>query len=178
MKYVHLSATYGHPFTNEIEANVSRLGIGLYGLSDSEIFSRKLDLKPVMEMKTIVTGIKKLKKGETVGYGNTFTAAKDMAVATIPVGYFEGLDRRLSNSGTISIGPHRIPCPVIGRVSMNITTIDVSSVNDIHVGSEAIVVSNMMSDDNSLYGIAKKCGTITYEIAVKIPSQLRRVVID
>ncbi|MEK7501302.1 MAG: alanine racemase, partial [Patescibacteria group bacterium] len=122
LKYWHLSNTDGHRFKGEIEANVSRLGIGLYGLIDGKSFTPPLDLKPVMEMKTIITGIKKLQIGETVGYGNTFTAQKNMTIATVPVGYFEGIDCRLSNSGIILIGPENIPCPIIGRVSMNITT--------------------------------------------------------
>ena len=178
LKYIHLSATYGHQFTSTIEANVSRLGIGLYGLSDNESFSQKLDLKPVLEMKTIITGIKKLRKNETVGYGNTFKAENDTTIATIPVGYFEGLDRRLSNCGMIQIGPDRIPCPIIGRVSMNITIIDISKVNNVSIGSQAIVMSNIMQNANSVFNIAKTCGTITYEIVVKIPSQLKRVVVD
>ena len=178
LKYWHLSNTDGHRFKGEIEANVSRLGIGLYGLIDGKSFTPPLDLKPVMEMKTIITGIKKLQIGETVGYGNTFTAQKNMTIATVPVGYFEGIDCRLSNSGIILIGPENIPCPIIGRVSMNITTIDISNVIGVNVGTAVTIISNDPDQPNSIEKIAEKCNTITYDIAVKIPAQLKRAVID
>lgn len=188
LKYTHLAATDGHYFGHDIDANVSRLGIGLYGLSENSVLTTKLDLRPVLEMKTIVTGIKKLKEGETVGYGRAFKAMTDMTIATIPVGYFEGIDRRLSSGpdaskvGQIQIGPNRTPCPIVGRVSMNITSVDVSKVAGhgssvgVKVGDVAVVISNNTADPNSIASIAKKCGTISYEIAVRIPAHLKRVV--
>ena len=178
LKYVHLSNTDGHRFSKEITANVSRLGLGLYGLSDGSTFKPALDLQPVMEMKTIITGVKHIKKGDAVGYGGTFTAAGDMTIATIPAGYFEGVDRRLSNIGIILVGPEKVACPIIGRVSMNITTIDVSKVRDAKIGMEAIVISDDPSGENSMNGIAKKCGTISYEIAALVPAHLKRVVVE
>ncbi|MEK7501508.1 MAG: alanine racemase, partial [Patescibacteria group bacterium] len=178
LKYWHLSNTDGHRFHGEINGNVSRLGIGLYGLINDKSFTPALNLKPVLEMKTIISGIKKLRVGDTVGYGNTFTAQKNMTIATVPVGYFEGIDRRLSNRGIILVGPDKIPCPIIGRVSMNITTIDVSNVIGVNVGTAVTVISNDPNQANSIAKIAEKCNTITYEIAVKIPAQLKRAVID
>ncbi len=177
LKYIHLSATDGHRFTHDIAANVSRLGIGLYGLSENESLNHKLALLPVLEMKTIITGIKHIKEGDTVGYGNTFKAQGDMTIATIPVGYYEGIDRRLSSTGTILVGLQRTACPIIGRVSMNIVIIDVSKINDLHVGDEVVAISAKSSDENSIVNMAKKCGTISYEIAVHIPAQLKKVVV-
>jgi alanine racemase len=185
LKYTHLAATDGHYFAHDIDANVSRLGIGLYGLSENPVLAKKLDLRPVMEMKTIITDVKPLKAGETVGYGRTFKASTDMTVATIPVGYFEGLNRKLSNTGLIQVGPNRTLCPMVGRVSMNITSIDVSKivggvgdVSGVKIGDAVTVISNNATDPNSIVSIAKKCGTITYEIAVKIPEHLKRTVVD
>lgn len=171
IKYIHLSNTSGHNFSKEITANVSRLGIGLYGLADISGF----DLKPVLELKTIITGIKKIKKGETVGYNNTFIASEDMTMATIPVGYYECLDRRLSNKGFVRIG--NTYCPIIGRVSMNITTIDISKLENLKIGDEVQVISPVKQDKNSIKSIAEICGTITYEIAVKIQGGIKRKVI-
>jgi len=178
LKYIHASATDGHEFTQDIEATVSRLGIGLYGLSENQALKEKLDLQPVMKMKTIITGLKRLKNGETVGYGNTFTAERDMTIATIPVGYYEGLDRRLSNNGFVQVGPNQSICPIIGRVSMNITSIDVSGAPGIKAGAEAIVISDISTDLNSIESLAKRIGSITYEMAVRIPAHLKRVVVD
>jgi alanine racemase len=106
VKYFHASNTDGHNYSDKIQANISRLGIGLYGLVDGNKFSPKLNLKPALEMKTIITGLKKLRAGESVGYSNTFVAKNDMTIATIPVGYYEGLDRRLSNAGFEEVSPN------------------------------------------------------------------------
>ena len=184
IRYIHAAATDGSRYYKDIEANVLRLGIGLYGLSENAALNASLDLRPVMSMKTIVTCIKRLKSGETVGYGKTFKAKNDMTIATVPVGYFEGLDRRLSSEpngdarGIILVGEKRLPCPIVGRVSMNITTIDVSAVHRVKAGDQAVIFSDVPSDGNSIASTANRCGTITYEIAVKIPAHLKRVVVD
>lgn len=109
-----------------------------------------------------------------VGYSNSFKAEKEMLVATIPVGYYEGVDRRLSNIGIVLVGKDRIPCPIIGRVSMNITTVDVTNIPNVKMGTEVTVISNISGDQNSISMIAKKCNTITYDIAVRIPAHIRR----
>ncbi|MEK7610093.1 MAG: alanine racemase [Patescibacteria group bacterium] len=177
IEYIHISNTDGHRFIKESHANLSRLGIGLYGLTDGGKFAPRLHLKPVMNMQTIITGIKKITRDDTVGYGNTFKAEKEMTIANIPVGYYEGIDRRLSNSGTILVGNERIPCPIVGRVSMNITTIDVSNVLKVSIGTPVTVISDNAQDKNSIIEMAQKCNTIPYEIAVKIPSHLKKVVV-
>ncbi|MFA6459430.1 MAG: alanine racemase [Candidatus Paceibacterota bacterium] len=177
LKYTHLSNTDGHRFAKNINANVSRLGLGLYGLLEGTVFPQNIYPEPVLEMRTTITSTKILLAGETVGYSNTFKASKDMTIATIPVGYYEGLDRRLSGKGTLLVGPGRIPCPIVGRISMNIASIDVSSVTNPRVGMEVIVISKDRKDPNSLENLAHICGTITYEGSVIIPAHLKRIVI-
>lgn len=176
LRYLHVSATDGHRYTGEIEANVSRLGLGLFGLTDGTAFMPALELKPVMRMTTIVTGLKKLHRDQTVGYGRTFKVPGDMTVATIPAGYYEGIDRRLSNAGFIGIDHEQVPCPIVGRVSMNITTIDVTHVPDARSGMSVTIVSDDPRQPNSIVQMAKIAGTIPYEIAVHIPAGLRRIV--
>lgn len=177
IRHIHISNTDGHKFSPDTEANLSRLGIGLYGLSQNEDLVQRLDLMPVMKMKSIITGVKKLQVNESVGYSNTFKATKDMRVATIPVGYYEGMDRRLSNNGTVLVGKDGIPCPVVGRVSMNITSIDVTDIPEAKMGTEVTVISDITGDQNSINMIAKKCNTISYDIAVHIPAHLRREIV-
>ncbi|MCX6716140.1 MAG: alanine racemase, partial [Candidatus Taylorbacteria bacterium] len=82
--YFHAAATDGSRLSEDIHANVVRLGIGLYGLTGNEDLNKTLDLLPVLEMTTIITGMKMLLRGETVGYGNTFKAEDDLCIATIP----------------------------------------------------------------------------------------------
>ena len=88
--------------------------------------------------------------------------------------YFEGIDRRLSNKGTVLV--NGIPCPIIGRVSMNITTIDVSKVPNVTRGDRAVVISQNPEDPNSVEKIATVAGTIPWEILVHIPQHLRRII--
>jgi alanine racemase len=172
IKYFHLSNTYGHKFANRINANAGRLGIGLYGLAQIE----NLDLKPVMEVNTIITSIKKIRKGDMVGYNNTFIAEKDMTIATIPFGYYEGLDRNLSNKGFIKI--NNTFCPIVGRISMNITTIDVSNIKDLKIGDVVNIISKNPSDKNSVKYMTELSERISYELVVKIPAHLKRIVVD
>ncbi len=164
-KYFHISNTHGHSYSKDIDANLTRLGIGLY-----------LTPTPVLKMETVISGIKNIKKGESVGYGNTFIAKENMKIATIPVGYFEGIERRLSNKGFVKIENQF--APIIGRVSMNITTIDVSKFQNIKRGDKVTVISNIPSDPNSIENMAKECDMIPYEIAVYVPMHLRRIVVE
>ncbi|MCX6780647.1 MAG: hypothetical protein NT003_00810 [Candidatus Magasanikbacteria bacterium] len=92
--------------------------------------------------------------------------------ATIPLGYFEGLDRRLSNKGIVIV--RGVECPIIGDVSMNITSIDVSRINDIKLGEKVVVISDHSGDKNSEEQIAAQIGAIPYEILARIPGHLHR----
>lgn len=172
--YFHLSATGGISYSKEIAANVLRLGIGLYGIDPSEN-ARIKNLKPALEMKSVISGTKTIEKGEQVGYGITFEAPKQMHIATIPVGYFEGVNRGLSNKGFVKVGEKF--CPIIGRVSMNITTIDVSEAPEAKINTPVTVISSDPADKNSVQNIAKTAGTIERDILVHIPQGLRRKVI-
>lgn len=172
--YYHISATAGSLFSGSINANIMRLGIGLYGINVS--LNDKLNLKPVLEMKSVISSIKEIKKGYKVGYNTTFIAEKDMKIATVSVGYYEGVDRRLSNNGFLKI--QNKFCPIIGIVSMNITIIDITNIEQAKVGDEVIVISPNLEDENSVTEVAQKCKTIPYEILVHIPERLKRVVAD
>jgi len=178
LQYFHLGATFGHRYTRDIDANVSRLGLGLYGLADSGKFLQKLSLILALQMKTIVAGVKKIQRDDPIGYGGTFTAEKDMTIAVIPVGYYEGIDRRLSNQGFVQVGPDEIDCPIIGNVSMNMTTIDVSHVSRVEEGMEVTVFSKNSADPNSIVSLAKNSDVLPYELAVHIPAVLRRKVVE
>jgi alanine racemase len=173
IKYFHISSTSGFCHIKKINANVLRLGIGLYGYD--VVSTKELDLKPALTMNTIITSVKEIDTGDAVGYNFTFQANHKMKVATIPIGYFEGVDRRLSNVGFVKIGTEF--CPIIGRVSMNITTIDVTDVLSAMVGDEVMVISSDKDAKNSIKSIAKTCQTIPYEILVHIPVHLKREIV-
>lgn len=168
--YSHISATAGVLHTDENIHNLARLGLGLYGISLAD--NPKIKLKPSLFMQTIISGVKNISKGDTVGYNDTFVAPRDMLIATIPAGYAEGIDRRLSNKGQVEV--NGILCPIIGRVSMNITTIDVSDVPAVKLGDTVTIISDDNKSPISISNIAKTCQTIPYEILVHLPAHLRR----
>jgi len=174
LQYYHLSNTAGQVHGQKIKANVARLGLGLYGIQQNAPIDEKVHLIPALELKTIVSGVKKIEPGDKIGYNGTFTAQNPMTIATIPVGYFEGLDRRLSNKGFVKIGAHF--APVVGRISMNITVIDISSIPDVRLNDEVTVISSSLTDKNSLEQCAHLCETIPYELLVHLPAHLLRTV--
>ncbi len=173
IKYYHLSASAGVFYADYLTGSVVRLGIGLYGINASPFVN--LDLKPGLRIESIVSSVKTVAAGEGVGYGLTYRTAKPGKIATVPVGYFEGIDRRLSNKGFLKINDYF--CPIIGRVSMNITTLDISAVLNISLGDKVVVVSDNQSDKNSVANMAAFAQTIPYEILIHIPPHLRRVVV-
>ena len=173
IKYFHLGATAGVHYSKKIKGNVVRLGIGLYGFNVSP-FS-KLDLRPALEMASVVSSLRTIPVGEAIGYNGTWSASHATRAATVPAGYNEGIDRRLSNRGFYKIGG--VFCPIIGRVSMNISSVDVSDVPAVKVGDEVVIFSRTRGDKNCIEAVAQACGTIPYEILVHIPSYMKRVVV-
>lgn len=173
IKFFHLAATAGASYAGQINGNVLRLGLGLYGINLSSF--EKLNLKPVLEMQSVISSIKKIREGECVGYNAAFKTDKEISVATVPVGYFEGIDRRLFNCGFFKIKDNF--CPIIGKVSMNITSISVDLIKSIKIGDKVIAISHNPQDKNSVENIAKLTDTIPYEVLVHIPQHLRRIII-
>ncbi len=174
IKYWHLGASSSLFFVKKINGNAVRLGLGLYGFNaDSK---KKLSLKPALEMKSVISSIRKVNKGERVGYNFTFMAEEDMWVATVPVGYFEGVDRRLSNIGWVKVDG--VFCRIVGRVSMNIISIDVSKIEDRQVGQEVQVIGKSFDEKNSVESMARLAETIPYEILVHVERKIKRIVRD
>ncbi len=115
-------------------------------------------LRPVMTWKAHVLAVRELAAGETVGYNATFTAARPMRVALLPVGYADGLRRELSGAGWVML--HGQQARILGRVSMNLTVVDVTAVEGVRMGDEAVVLgAGVTADDH-----ARLAGTIAYEI--------------
>jgi alanine racemase len=166
-----MSATSGVKFYNKINASHLRLGLGMYGFDPNN----KLSLMPAIEIISKISQIRKIKNGDGVGYNFTFVADRDMTVATLPFGYYEGFWRDLSNVGYVKIKGKF--CKIIGRVSMNVVCVDVSEVSDININDCAVLISKDLKDKNNTLNIAKDCNTIPYEILVKINGDLKRVVL-
>ncbi|MEK7529062.1 MAG: alanine racemase [Patescibacteria group bacterium] len=161
------------------EINMIRLGLGLYGMNPLSAgdpdFTKLLNLKPAMEVRSTLVGIRTLSAGDRVSYNGTFTAEHDMVIGTVPFGYYEGLPRSLSNAGIMTVAG--VQCPILGRVCMNYTVIDISKVTDPKIGDVVTVYSRDSSAPNSLIALAEKAGTISYELMVRLSESIRREVV-
>jgi alanine racemase len=176
IRYKHFSATKGVRFATEAGTNVIRLGIGLYGFDTSP--SHESALMPVLEMRSIVGELRTVPALDSVGYNATHTAQHASRVATVPAGYFEGVDRRLSNRGQVSVSG--ILCPIIGRVSMNMISVDVTHVPDAAVGDDVVLISRTLTDPHAVPAIRKAISCEHYQeseyvILAHIPQHLKRV---
>lgn len=175
--YRHISASGGafkikEPLFNMIRAGLASYGINPLESSDPEF--RTLSLQPILQLVSTLAQIKTVYKGEKIGYNGTFTVNKTMTIGLLPLGYYEGVDRRLSNKGVVVI--RDTVCPIVGRVSMNMTSIDVSGVNNPTVGDTVSIYGNN-DQRNNIVKAAKTAGTIPYELLVHLSESLRREVI-
>lgn len=173
-EWIHIGASGGliNPSTRKEIAkisNLARAGLISYGIGPDP------KLKPALKLTSKISQIKKIKKGERIGYDGTHQTKKDTVIATIPIGYQDGVDRRLSSVGFVSI--NNIFCPILGRVSMNITTIDISKVKNPFTGQEVVIYSDKPNDKNSISYSAKLCKTIAYELLIHINMTVKRVII-
>lgn len=134
------------------------------------------DLKPVMSLVTKVLVVRRLNERESVGYGRTFIAKKAMKLAVLPIGYADGLNRQLSNRGQVLIGGKRRD--IIGRVSMDYITVDVTDGPEVKGGSEAVLIGEQGGEKITAWDMAKWAGTIPYEITCGISRRVPRMVVD
>lgn len=116
--------------------------------------------------------IKEIQPGESVGYDGAFTATKKMTIGVLPIGYNDGLDRRFSNIGYLMIRDSL--CPILGKVSMNITMIDISKVADPVIGEEVTYISEDPGSSISLEKQAKAIGVIPYDLLVHLNKEMYR----
>ncbi|MDB5194946.1 MAG: Alanine racemase [Parcubacteria group bacterium] len=158
IEYRHIAATKGVRFNDATGTNVARLGIGLYGFDTSP--SAEAPLRPILELRTLIASVREIQAGESVGYNATYTADHAMKIATVPVGYYEGIDRRLSSKGAMLV--EGVVCPIVGRVSMNMASIDVTHVPDVAPGDTVVAVSRNPSDANSVSNIVRTVSTPEY----------------
>lgn len=195
----HASASAGAMLLPDARLDLVRTGIALYGLWPSErvrsIIERrssrllspsnspsprggegeKPKLHPVLTWKTIVGPMHWVPKGAPVGYGCTERVARRTRIAVLPVGYWDGYDRKLSSVGTVLIRGKR--CKVIGRVCMNMMMVDVTDVPSVRLEDEVVLIGRQEREEVTVDELAGKIGTINYEVVTRInPWLTRRVV--
>ena len=165
----HLLNTSGVFLFPEAQFDMIRPGLGIYGYSLIE--DKQKVLQPIAQLKTTINQIKTLQKGETVGYNRNFTAIAPTRVALLPIGYADGLPRKLGQQ-QYAVTVNGCKAPIIGNISMDATSIDVTSI-DCQPGDEVVI----FNDKKDVYTLAKLLDTIPYEVITQITRRVVRKVI-
>lgn len=165
-------ASIAHP---KSRGNMVRLGGILYGLGDDVLPKNieKPELKPVMSLHTKISLIKRVPKGETLGYSRTFKTKRDSLIATIPIGYQDGYMRQLSNKSKIII--NGVYADVVGRISMDWTLVDVTDIPNVKIGDQVILIGEeegLVIKTEQLAGLVE---TISYEVTCGIHRRVPRI---
>ena len=178
---IHAAATSGALLYPDMGCNMFRLGIGTYGIwpsRETQLAARERGrqphLAPVLAWKTRIVQIKEVPAGDYIGYGLTFQASRPMRTAVLPVGYYDGFDRKLSNSARVLVRGSF--APVIGRVAMNMTMIDVTDIaaeND----DEVVLIGRQRNQEIRAEELAEKAGTIAYELLARLNPLTPRILV-
>ncbi len=171
---VHISGTAGNIRHPEYFMDIARLGIGLYGLHPSNETQKKMNhsLKPVLSFHTYVSEIKKISKGSFVAYDCTYTAKQDMTIAILPVGYYDGLPRTLTNKGKVIIQDQFVS--IIGRIMMNMCIVDVSHLDNIQEGEQVTIIGTQGKNTQTVDALATLSETINYELVTRLNPLIER----
>jgi alanine racemase len=153
-----------------------RPGIAIYGLYPSdEVHRQRISLKPAMALKSQIIQLKKVPAGFNVSYGSTYTTRQPTTIATVPIGYADGLNRLLSSSGQMLVGGRRVP--IVGRVCMDLTMLDVGDAKNVQMGDEVVVFGQQGNVTLSVDEMAATLNTINYEIVTGISARVSRIYI-
>jgi alanine racemase len=180
--YKHTACSAATIVNPKTHFNLVRIGIAMYGLWPSKeikkiVEKKKIDftLKPSLSWKTKVIQVKELPAKTFIGYDCTYQTKKRTKIAILPIGYWEGYDRKFSNCGEVLIRGKR--CPVRGRVCMNLTMVDVTKIPKIKIGDEVVLIGKQGKEEISADELAEKIGTINYEIITRINPLIPRIYI-
>jgi alanine racemase len=179
----HTACSAGAIIFPDTHFDMVRIGISTYGLwssRETRISSltcglEGFNLKPVLSWYSKIAQIKDVAKGSYIGYGCSDFATSDLKLAIVPVGYYEGYDRSLSNRGYLFVNGER--APIKGRICMNMTIIDVTNVGNVRIGDRVTLLNGCDKSGLSADYIASLAGTINYEIVTRINEKLPRIVI-
>ena len=174
---VHAAATEGALLFPEAHYDMVRIGIGLYGLwpavETKEFLRDKIILKPALEWKSIVSEIKKVPRGARVGYDYAEMLGRDTLLGIVPVGYWHGYPRALSSIGHVVVRGKE--CKIVGRVSMDMLTIDLTDVKGARVGDEVVVLSSDSVSPASAEALVRVADASWYELITRLNPLIKRV---
>lgn len=174
---LHIAASAAAMLWPQTRLDMVRAGIALYGLWPSAATREAMQqsgllLEPALRYETSIVALRQVQAGEAIGYGTTFHAPHTMKIAILPLGYADGIPRLLSNTGAFAVHGQR--CPIVGRVCMNMTMIDVSAVPEAALESTVTLIGTdghaaVTADDWAAWA-----QTINYEIVTRLPSEIAR----
>jgi alanine racemase len=165
------AALFRHP---ETHFDWVRPGIAIYGYPGSSAIAPPL--RPVMRWRTEVLQLRTLRPGESAGYGRSFRASTETRLATLPLGYGDGLLRSASNRGHVLIRGAR--CSIVGNISMDLTTVDVSDVPGVVIGDEALLLGEQVGTVLDARDLAAAAGTIPYEVLTNVSRRVPRLYLN
>jgi len=162
-----------------------RPGLSLYGyaprfagagppVAPADRLSAKL--RPVLSWKTRIASLRTIEAGESAGYNSTFRAVRPTRLGLLPMGYADGLNRLLSNRGSVLV--HGKRAPIAGRISMDQTVLDVTDIPAVEIGDEAVIIGSQGEDSITAYELADLAGTIPYEVLCAVAARVPRVLVD
>lgn len=153
--------------------DIVRLGIMLYGLKPNCKNKLPNGIKPAIQWKSVIAMLKDVKKGDSIGYGRTYYADRDMKIAIIPTGYADGYNRLLSNKGFVIIDGKRVN--IVGRICMDQFMVDVSDICELNTGREVTLLGRDGDEEITADDIAETIGTIGYEVVCGISKRVPRI---
>ncbi len=172
-KLIHCCNSAASALRTADSSNLIRPGIILYGLSPSYGLDVGFTQKPILSVRSAVSMVKTITNGDSVSYGRTFIADREITVATVPIGYADGYPRAMSNRGFVLINGKK--APIIGRVCMDQMTVDVTDIENVEIGTVVTVIGDDGDSSVTLDDIANICNTISYEIMCNISIRMPRV---
>lgn len=170
---IHFLNSAATVYCYDSRSTLARLGILLYGLRPAYALNIPVALKPVMSLKTVVSQVKTIHKGDSVSYGRTYTAKEDEVIATVPCGYADGYPRQLSGNCAAIIRGKR--AKGIGRICMDQMMFNVTGIDGVAEGDEVILIGSDGNESITADDLAEACGTIGYEIVCGIGKRVPRV---
>src|SRR5699024_4813710 len=164
------AATINFP---EYHLDMVRVGLGLYGLDPTAGSENKIKLEPIETVSAVVTHIKDFPAGQSVGYGRTFVSENPMRIATVAIGYADGVAKSLSNKGNFTFDGHKLP--ILGEVCMDQVMLDCSEVGELMIGDMITYFGNPKNDDLLLTEVAKTADASQYDLLCRIGNRVKRV---
>jgi len=172
IKYIHSSASNGLINYKDNISNLVRPGIIMYGYESFDNIKEKIDIEPICKLKTKITFIKEVEENTSISYSRKFISNKPMKVATVTIGYADGLRRDLSNKGVVIINNQK--ARIIGNICMDSCMIDVTNIDNVDINTDVYIWDNNIQ---TLEDIAAKCNTINYEMLSTISYRVPRIYI-